>query len=588
MAVRKKQLTVTGGIMKALLKKSDWTKSMIALLIAAGFAISAHAQTQGIAKIVSSKGNIVLENQSVWVRNPEPGKIIYHGDKILTMPDSSVQLQFDDGAVLDISANSNVRITQAVQKGQAAEEELGKREVRTFIGKVTYKSGENKKISTSMVSPTAVAALRGTIVEFGTDGNYTLLNRIEGNSTNTGNITEGYVPEIKPEQAAKNTGYQAVVNTSKAWDKYQDAVKAKSPEAAVLLIQAVKIANESMLVENKSLENNPDPIVKARASDGVKKSEEAIKKADESLKTVTNLQQKIQDNTVKSEKQPENKEAYQLVVKAATEAQEAVVNSVKASMEVAESHTASLYGKEANQIEHATMKNIEMAVDMATSAEKKVEALVIKSVTANDVNVAAAALKSAAIVAASAEANSAVTDVAIKSVQSEIAGDKAETKKLEQTMTTTLETAGNIGDKAMQTEAIVEKVEKAVERGDTTTVKEALQEVNAVQKEVNAEVKTLPVSPSPIQTTTQTTATTPTTATGTTTTPAADAAAAQTTTTTPTTSTDTTTAADTGTTQSTTPSTSPDTGGTSPTTLMQQPPPFQDALKTNTTPPYGQ
>jgi hypothetical protein len=558
--------------MKDALATTDWKTAVIVLLLAAGLVISAGGQTPGIATIVSSKGNIVLETQNVWLKNPEAGRVIYHGDKILTLRDSAVSLRFDDGSVLDISANSNVRITQAVQKGVVAEDELGKREIRTFIGKVKYQSGENKSVSTKMVSPTSVAALRGTIVEFGTDGNYTHLNQIEGSSTNTGNITEGYVPEITPEQAAKNTNFQSVLNASKSWEKYQEAQKSNDPKAATLLVEAVKKTNEALLTENKSMENNPDSVVRTRASEGVKKSEEAIKKVGEYLNAAVNYQNKIQENSEKSQKQPESKEAYQLAIKTAAEAQEAVVNAAKAYLEVAESHTASLYGREAAQVEQAAIKNIEIAADMATSAEKKVDALVEKAVTSKDVNVAAAALKSAAIVAASAEANSAVTDIAVKAIQSAAEGDKTELQKANQSMTKAMEVAGNISDKALQTEAIVEKVEKAAARNDTASVKEALQEVNTVQKDINTEMKSLPDVPVTMQ---QPTSPIPSTTTSTPTGTAEQTTAP------------TDTSAQTGTT--TTPSSEPSlgTGGTE-TPLMQQAPPLQDVNKTTAPKPYGQ
>ena len=565
-----------GGFMKEALAITDWKTAVVVLLIAAGFVISAGGQAPGIATIVSSKGDIVLETQHVWLKNPEAGRVIYHGDKILTLRDGSVSLRFDDGSALDISVNSNVRIAQPSQKGVSADEEFGKREIRVMLGKVGYKSGDHNTVTTRMVSPTAVAALRGTEVQFGTDGIYTLLNRVEGSSDNTGNISEGHVPEITSEQAEKSPNYQSVLNASKSWEKYQEAQKSNDPKANVLLVEAVKKTDEALLLENKALGNNPDNIIRERASDGVKKSEEAIKKISEYLSAAVSYQNKIQENAEKSQKQSESKEAYQLSVKAATEAQEAVINAVKAYLEVAESHTASLYGKDAAKAEQTAIKSIEIAADMATSAEKKVDALVIKALTSKDVNVATAALKSAAIVAASAEANSAVTDLALKAIHTVSEGDKTELQKANQSIAQAMETAGTISDKALKTDTIVEKVEKAAERNDTASVKEALQEVNIVQKEVNTEIKALPdipvITPPPTSSTPAETVN----------------QAAQSQTTNPT---DKAAMTDTVTTPSS--EASLGTGGTSPsggteTPLIQQTPPLQDVKKATVPKPYGQ
>ncbi|NJL59669.1 MAG: hypothetical protein HC887_08525 [Desulfobacteraceae bacterium] len=516
-----------------------------------------------------------METRNAWLKNPEAGREIYHGDKILTLRDSAVSLRFDDGSVLDISANSDVRITQPSQKGVVAEEELGKREIRVMLGKVGYKSGENKNVKTRMVSPTAVAALRGTEVQFGTDGIYTLLNRIEGSSDNTGNISEGHVPDVTPEQAAKNQLYQAVFEASTAWEKYSAAKNSGASDANILLAKAVQKTDEALVLENKSLENHPDKVVKTRASEGLKSSQEALRKPLEALKSALDFQQKIEKNLERAQKDSQNQNAYQLIVRAATEAQEAVVNAVRAYMELAEVHTAELHGSDfERKIEVGIIGKIEIATEMAKNFEKKVEVLVEKAISSKDPNVsdvalksaevfvAAVALKSAEVFVAAAEANATVTELANKALDAEISGDKTESQKLNQTLMQIMETAGVISDKALQAEAVVEKAEKAAARNDSESLKEATEEVNAIQKEVAAELKTLPVVSPPATQPSQTT------------TPSG-------------------TAGQTG--MAATPSSEPSlsTGGTSPsggseTPLIQQSPPLQDINKATAPKPYGQ
>ncbi len=561
--------------MKRTLATTDWKTAVVVLLIAAGLVISAGGQTPGIATIVSSKGNIVLETKNVWLKNPEAGRVICHGDQILTLRDGSVSLRFDDGSMLDISANSNVRITQPLQKGVVADDELGKREIRVLLGKVGYKSGDTKTVTTRMVSPTAVAALRGTEVQFGTDGIYTLLNRIEGSSDNSGNISEGHVPEVTPEQAAKNPLYQAVSEASKAWEKYSSARNANASDVNILLAKAVQKTNEALLLENKTLENHPDKLVKTRALQGLKSSQEALRKPLDALKSTLEFQQKIEKNMERAQKDSQNQNAYQLIIKAATKAQEAVVNAVRAYMELAENHTSELHSSDFDRkIEVGIIGKIEIATEMAKNFEKKVEVLVEKAISSKDPNVsgvalksaevfvAAVALKSAEVFVAAAEANARVTELANKSLDAEISGDQSEAKKLNQTLAQITETAGIISDKALETEAIVEKVEKAAARNDSEALKEATEEVNAIQKEVAAELKTLPAVSPPTPPLSQTT-----NPIGATTTPS-----------------DTATMPSSGPSLSTGGSSS---GGTD-TPLIQQTPPLQDVTKSIAPKPYGQ
>jgi len=564
---------------------------IFAMVMAWIAAIPVYAQQEGIAVVESLKGEVIVESRGLWRKNPEKGSAVHHGDKIVTTDKSSLQLKFHDGSALDISSNSNVRVTQPLQRDVFADGEIGKREIRVFVGKTTYKSGEGKHVGTHMVSPTAVAALRGTIVDFGSDGNYSHLNIIEGKSDNKGNITEGHVPEVTPEQAAKNPNYQATLTTFNAFQKYEQAKKTSSPDANVLFVEAVKKSAEALVTENKSLENNPDEAIKSRAVEGLKKSEEAVQKADSALKSVQELQKKATDLVQKSQNQPEGKQGSELLLKAGAQAQEAIRDSVKSVIEIADSVTSSKYDtKFIQELERTTVRNLEMAADLAKSTEKKVEAFVSTSMSSKELSVAAAALKAAEVLVSSIEANATVTDVAAKAVQSALNGDKADTQKLNQSLTKTMEIAGNISDKSLQAETTLQKVETASANNDATAVKQAMQEMTGIQADTTTQLKSAPL-PSQSEVVTPTTTVTQT---------KPDAAAAQTVTTQTATDQPATTSAETtpaetstssgasGTTSDSTSTTTSTSMPSSESTLAQQPPPLQDAKKVPTVTPYGQ
>ncbi|OQX21697.1 MAG: hypothetical protein BWK80_32530 [Desulfobacteraceae bacterium IS3] len=549
------------------------TKKLAGVILAMAMAwiaaIPAYAKTEGIAVVESFKGEVIVEIRGIWRKNPEKGSAVHHGDKIVTTQNSSVNIRFHDGSALGVSSNSNVRVTQPMQRDVFAEEEFGKREIRVFIGKTTYKSGEGKHVVTRMVSPAAVAALRGTVVEFGTDGSYTFLNRIEGKSDNKGNITEGHVPDITPEQAAKNPNYQMSIETWNAWQKYEKAKKASSPDANVLYAEVVKKICESLVKENASLENHPDGLVRARAADALKRSREAVQKADEALKTVKQLQQKQKEILQKIQNQPENKQFSDILIKSATQTQEAIRDAVEGSAQIADALTAAMYdNKIVQEFERTMLNNIE-AVNLAKSIEQKVESLITKAMLSKDPNMIQVALQSAEIMVSAIEANAAVTDVAAKLVESTLNGDKTETEKLKSNLEKTREIAGNVSDKTLLAEVVIEKFEKS-----SANINQSAQELNNIQEEVNKELKSLPLPPkSEVVSPT----TTPTTQSSTTVTP-----------------TETTPPVAEGQASAPTPTTGGSTGTGSAgmsapePSLAQQPPPLQDAKKVPTVTPYGQ
>ena len=175
-------------------KGLKWVGIFLALTLFAG---SAWATEQPIAKIIDFSGKIVVCTQGKWGQKITKGMPLYSGDKILTT-DSTATVRFNDRGLVEVRPYSNLRII----------EENNQRDVRVYVGKIAFKTaGPKAKIKTRLVSPTAVAALRGTAGEFGYLEGETVINLTEGEFDATGKIVEGSVPEVTIKHVHNNRLY---------------------------------------------------------------------------------------------------------------------------------------------------------------------------------------------------------------------------------------------------------------------------------------------------------------------------------------------------------------------------------------------
>ncbi|MDM8516317.1 MopE-related protein [Desulfobacterales bacterium HSG16] len=283
---------------------------------------SAFAESKGIARLDHYKGNVVIKSLGSWGAPVENGMPLYRGDKILTM-DGSASISFHDKTTLEVLPNSVIRIVEAVEKkGGVFKNEKKRREIRMFIGKVKYKSGKIKNTSTLLISPTAVAALRGTDVGFGSDGNRGFIQLNEGKSDNAGDMIEGFVPDSTGKAVEKNEVYQSSMKAIQAFGKYSAvkisferirfkvekgpyseasrtdrvvAIKRKSRKYKSVryaegeyiqllgsLLQYAKAGTEELIAENNAFQNTPEQLV-------AESSKEALNIAKKSIKVINSL-----------------------------------------------------------------------------------------------------------------------------------------------------------------------------------------------------------------------------------------------------------------------------------------------------------
>lgn len=316
--------------------KKMWWLTIILMCLAFFQAVSlSEAQNvpelKAVAKLDSFQGEISLKHKGLWTK-PEQGMILYHGDKVLS-GNGTCKIIFNDGAVLNVLQNSSIRIAEFVEevtaktKGSFSSTKNETREIRVFIGKVGYQSGTGKLIETKMIAPTAVAALRGTDVEFGTNGDTAFIQHKSGSSSKQGNISEGSVPEITKTQAINNKEYAASAEADRLRQEYLNAVKAlleslnfnkdlylaSTDNILNLLIiaqttQTMKMRADhvlqlaaqysfadttALIIENESLLQNPDPIVRNRAVLALEKCKVALQQAQLAIKNARDISTKV-------------------------------------------------------------------------------------------------------------------------------------------------------------------------------------------------------------------------------------------------------------------------------------------------------
>jgi len=469
------------------------------------FSGSAFAAVQGIAKLDSFSGGVMIKSLGKWGVEPKAEMILYSGDKIVTT-DGYAKVLFNDGAQFGIQTNSNIRIFEKTEiRGAIFKKEIRKRDIQVMIGKIAFKSGVGSKTKTRLVSPTAVAALRGAAGEFGTDGENTNLNLSEGKSDNQGTMLKGNVPDITRDQAMRAPIQQASIAAAEKArivdGSLKNQQKAKGLNNAVAGAQvalnraeaALKSGEESQL-EAQMLQKNPDVQIQKQAGEVKKQAEKSISQAKIAVKEIAQKQIKV-DALVQKAVEAE-KSGNDSVKKAAESSAAAVAKSGEAQAAVAE---ARIIVSEAVAIgDTATVQQAERSVERTLIAAQKTDtaaknteesALKVQAaVDKGDTLTAQAAANASETHARSAEANADVANTGVSLCRASLSGDR----RVEQFLADSMNRAENManqailaGDKANQS---VDKVEGAVQKGDTQTAQAAvkLTEVTMRAAEANS------------------------------------------------------------------------------------------------------
>ena len=153
----------------------SWSLALVGALISVCLVAEA---VSPVARVASFSGTVKVQRESgvtapVRMMGAQVrGGTLMSGDTVLTGPNSSATIQFDDQSKLDLGANASVRIRQSAAS-PAKVAESGKtvlRSMKIINGKVLANIRPNLEVATEFELPTGVAAVRGTVIRFSVDG----------------------------------------------------------------------------------------------------------------------------------------------------------------------------------------------------------------------------------------------------------------------------------------------------------------------------------------------------------------------------------------------------------------------------------
>ncbi|MBI3013480.1 MAG: FecR domain-containing protein, partial [Candidatus Tectomicrobia bacterium] len=208
------------------------------------------AQTESIARIDQFQGVVWVKSQENWTVVERVPVDLVSGDKVVTQ-EGRARVVWSDGGVVDVSPDSNVRITEKKEsRGFFVRRLVVVRKVRVLLGQIAFnltsKEGEKEH---SLETPTVVAALRGTAGNLGvglqgqTGGGLT-----QGNWVPSAPISPT-LPVVLPAQArqapVQQAAAQAVAAAQQAVQATQQAAQATQQAAAQAPTQQVAAAQQT-------------------------------------------------------------------------------------------------------------------------------------------------------------------------------------------------------------------------------------------------------------------------------------------------------------------------------------------------------
>lgn len=155
-------------------------KMLIAAILVSGMLINSFGQTQERVVIKSMIGKVQIRTpKSGQWRPARVGMPVKMKWDIRTYVESSAELKFENGTVLKIGENSVVGLSKILQDKANG---ISKSDVKVATGQVwgNVKKLVNKNSSFNFETPTAVAAIRGTILGIDVSNGKTTVDVVEG------------------------------------------------------------------------------------------------------------------------------------------------------------------------------------------------------------------------------------------------------------------------------------------------------------------------------------------------------------------------------------------------------------------------
>ncbi len=251
--------------------------------------ISAQAFSAGnpIASLTSFKGTVLIKSQGNWGVEAEEGLPLYSDDKIVTKIGTAT-ITFNDGAVIEVKANSNLSINQGEEKGESLIQKAGgvTRQLRLLLGKMTFRTSKGSDVKTTLATTTMVCGLRGTAgtISIGADGQ-TYLQFTEGSGETVGDFISGIATDVPAELANLNPAQRAAFVAAAAADQAKQASEKLASgeitdaDAAYAAAQAAEAAAQEAKAAAEVMLNNPDPAIQTEAAAAIVAADAAVAEA---------------------------------------------------------------------------------------------------------------------------------------------------------------------------------------------------------------------------------------------------------------------------------------------------------------------
>jgi hypothetical protein len=262
---------------------------IIAFCLVSLSAVPAFSADKAIAKLTSFSGTVLIKSKGAWGVNPEKDLPLYSDDKVVTKMGTAT-IAFNDGAVIEIKANSNLLIRETEESGVSRQLGAAKRQLRLLIGKMLFRSGKGSSVSTSLETTTMVCGLRGTAGTLSIDAaGQIYLQFTEGGGDTIGKYISGVAADVPPElvdlDSAQRAAYIAALAAGQAKRAAEKLARgeATDAEAALAAAEAAKAAAQEVKAAAEAMLNNPDESIRNEALRAIAIADEAIKTANEAI-----------------------------------------------------------------------------------------------------------------------------------------------------------------------------------------------------------------------------------------------------------------------------------------------------------------
>lgn len=227
------------------------------VILSAGLLIVPQANAANtLAKVTSFQGDVIVLTGAKITAVEKIGQPLIQGDRVQTK-DGTAEITFEDGAILKVRPFTNLMVQEREEKsGWIFKTTKAVRRITVFVGKLWFKSGASKR-KNYLQSATAVCGIRGSALDFGSDGvDQTYMNIYEGAADVAGNVLRGFFADPGIDAATKSRVYQSLAQA------YEKTAAAKTPrEQAEAEAAAFTVIKEA----STALQNNPDETVKKEA-----------------------------------------------------------------------------------------------------------------------------------------------------------------------------------------------------------------------------------------------------------------------------------------------------------------------------------